>query len=328
MPDPQPSENKDEFMERCTEQVLDERTADDHPQAVAVCETFWSEREMSNDIERRVINANMEVRSGESGQPDRMVGYAIRYNEASHDLGGFTEFVAPGAARAATNGNADVLAFWNHDSGQVLGRTSAGTLRLTEDQQGLRAEITPPAWAGNHMESIRRGDVTGMSFGFMVNSDTVEEREDGTLIRTLNDVEVKEVSPVSMPAYPTTEINMQDMRMRAMKSTNRAKGVPGEDTGGPARDAIRRLEDAGMTQVQISEALCAISDRVCRSSSVISGIANGDIENPPMELVEALESIDPSEFVDDEDDEGERKMTPAQKTRVKGKRKMLGDDSN
>ncbi len=215
MPDPQPNESKDDFMERCVPQVLDEGTADDNPQAVAICEAFWSEREMSqNDVERRVIAADMEIRASEDGEPDRMVGYAIRYNEASHDLGGFTEYVAPGAARAATTGNADVLAFWNHDSGQVLGRTTSGTLRLTEDEQGIRAEITPPSWASNHMESVRRGDVTGMSFGFRVNEDTVTEREDGTLIRTLNDVEVMEVSPVSMPAYPSTSIDARELRNR------------------------------------------------------------------------------------------------------------------
>jgi len=171
---------------------------------------------MSDDIERRVITANMEVRAGEDGEPERMVGYAIRYDQPSVPMMGgmITEYIAPGAARNAVSGDADVLALWSHDTSQVLGRTTSGTLKLTEDERGVMAEITPPAWANNYMETVKRGDVTGMSFGFRIISDTVTEKEDGTLEVTLNEVDVVEVSPVALPAYPSTSLDARSLRDR------------------------------------------------------------------------------------------------------------------
>lgn len=164
------------------------------------------------EYERRDITVPVEVRELDDGTI-RLVGYAIRYNQPSVDMG-FTEFVAPGAARAATLDGADVLALWSHDTSQVLGRTTANTLRLTEDENGVLAEINPPAWAGNYVETVRRGDVSGMSFGFRVIRDSVTEADDGTLIRTLEDVDVMEVSPVAMPAYPSTNIDARQLRDR------------------------------------------------------------------------------------------------------------------
>jgi len=212
MPTPQTDETEDEFMARCIPQVLAEGTADDPTQAAAICASYWDNRGHCMSYERRDFTVPVEVRELEDGTP-QMVGYAIRYNQPSVDMG-FTEYVAPGAARSATQEGADVLALWSHDTSQVLGRTSADTLRLTEDERGVLAEINPPAWAGNYVETVRRGDVRGMSFGFRVLKDSVTEAEDGTLIRTLEDLEVLEVSPVAMPAYPSTSVDARELRER------------------------------------------------------------------------------------------------------------------
>ena len=121
-------------------------------------------------MEKRCFEAALEVRQGESGAAT-LAGYAAVFGEWSEDLGGFRERIAPGAFGVALTG--DVRALWNHDPAFVLGRTTNGTLRLAEDERGLRVEIDPPEgplYAG-FLENVRRGDVSQMSFGFSVIED-------------------------------------------------------------------------------------------------------------------------------------------------------------
>jgi len=181
-------------------------------------------------IERRLSASGLEVRA-EDDMP-RMAGYAAVFNSMSEDLGGFRERIEQGAFRGSLG--KDIRALWNHNSDNVIGRTTAGTLRLEEDERGLYSEIFPPESAGNYMESVRRGDVSQMSFGFIVNEDVVEYMDDGTLLRRLVDVELMEVSPVAFPAYPETSINarsIDELRERAMPSA-----TPGQI----ARARVRR----------------------------------------------------------------------------------------
>lgn len=160
-------------------------------------------------MERRVMaDARMEVR--QEGERPVLRGYAAVYGQWSEDLGGFRERIAPGAFGRALAG-ADVRALWNHDSAFVLGRTKAGTLRLRDDEHGLFVEIDPPdsllgqAW----VESVRRGDVSQMSFAFSIEKAEHTWGEDGTREQTLRDVTLFEVSPVTFPAYPQTELDVR-----------------------------------------------------------------------------------------------------------------------
>lgn len=157
-------------------------------------------------METRFNNGlNVEVRA------DKPVlkGYAARFNVPT-DLGWFTERIAPGAFRRSLEAGADVRALWNHSGTVPLGRRSAGTLRLQEDADGLAVEIDPPESRTDVVEAIRRGDVTGMSFGFFVREDEWAIR-DGLKIRTLLDVDLIEVSPVIFPAYDSTEISLRNV---------------------------------------------------------------------------------------------------------------------
>ena len=142
---------------------------------------------------------------GEDGQPV-IVGYAAVFDEWSEDLGGFLERVRAGAF-AKTIQEADVRALWNHDEKQVLGRTRSGTLRLEEDEQGLRYEVDPPdtQWARDAMVTIERGDVSQSSFGFeVVRDEWLQEEGEEYATRTLVEVQLYDVSPVTFPAYPQT----------------------------------------------------------------------------------------------------------------------------
>lgn len=137
----------------------------------------------------------------------RIRGTAIVFNSLSRDLGGFREIIAPEAVDRTLHEGLDVRALVDHDTGKIIGRTKAGTLLLRKDRQGLRVEIDPPntSYARDLLESVERGDISGMSFGFRVLSD--EWRlEDEEPVRVVTDMVVSEVSVVGFPAYEMTDV--------------------------------------------------------------------------------------------------------------------------
>ena len=161
--------------------------------------------------ERRVIECELRVeRRGEAKAPV-LVGYASVFGKRSVDLGGFTEEVAPGAFARSIKAD-DVVGLVDHDPSMVLGRTSAGTVRLSEDETGLRMEIDlPDTTAGRDIAvSIDRGDVRGASFGFRTVSDEWSTR-DGMPHRSLIEAKLRDVSPVTFPAYPDTSVAMRSL---------------------------------------------------------------------------------------------------------------------
>lgn len=152
---------------------------------------------------------NLELRDDKKeGSAGTIGGYAAVFNKLSEPLGRFREKIAPGAFADSLKN--DVRAFWNHNMDFILGRTSAKTLSLKEDQLGLAFNLDlPDTQMGNDiLTSVRRGDISGMSFGFMVNEDNWERGKAGEPhIRTLLKVDLFEVSPVVFPAYPQTSVN-------------------------------------------------------------------------------------------------------------------------
>jgi HK97 family phage prohead protease len=164
-------------------------------------------------LERRVSAGRATV-VGTKSHP-LLRGMAIVFNERSQDLGGFVEIIKPEAIQRTLDEGIDLRAFFDHDSSKVLGRQSAGTLRTEATSQGLTVEIDPPSVTDppNLMESIQRGDISGMSFSFrtMPNGDDWK-REGDRIVRYVTDMRVYEVSVVSMPAYEQTDV---EVAMRA-----------------------------------------------------------------------------------------------------------------
>lgn len=160
--------------------------------------------EALSQLETRHFSGDLELRETPEGM--RLEGYAARFNEFSEPLP-FREKIAPGAFKRSLQSRNDVKLLWNHDSSTVLGSTRAGTLRLTEDEYGLRvsAEL-PDTQAGRDARVlIQRRDVTAFSFGFTVPKGGDTWNSDGSE-RTLNSIRLFEVSTgVAFPAYPTTD---------------------------------------------------------------------------------------------------------------------------
>lgn len=152
---------------------------------------------------------SIEVR--EDGDARTITGHAAVFNKMSLDLGGFREKVSEGAFRKTLT-EADVRALFNHSDDYVLGRLKARTLELSEDKRGLATKISPPdtTWARDLMTSMKRGDIDQMSFGFRVINDTWEIK-DGQNVRTLDEVELFDVSVVTFPAYPQTDAQVRSL---------------------------------------------------------------------------------------------------------------------
>lgn len=156
-----------------------------------------------------------EIRVSESEDGAVIEGHAAVFNSWSETLGGifpFKEKVRKGAFNESI-GRDDIRALFNHDPNYVLGRNRAGTLELVEDDVGLRVRITPPdtSWAKDIVTSIRRGDISQMSIGFVVEEDKWST-EDGIDTRELRKVQLFDVSPVTFPAYTATDVGVRAMQ--------------------------------------------------------------------------------------------------------------------
>ena len=159
-------------------------------------------------ITRSVFDAEIELRSdGEDGEKKSLRGYAAKFDSLSVPLFGFREKIKRGAFKESLKDN-NVRALWNHNTDIVLGSTKNGTLRLEEDDKGLRFDLDlPETQAGRDAAiTVSRGDVEGMSFAFGVQKEEWDESDPKDVIRTLIKLDLHEVSPTAFPAYTKTSV--------------------------------------------------------------------------------------------------------------------------
>lgn len=151
-------------------------------------------------IERRTLVEPVEFRA--SGDKLIAAGYAYVFGKRSQNLGGFVEQVAPGFGKKSLQ-EQDVRALFNHDPNMILGRLGAGTLRMEEDATGGAYEIDlPDTSVGRDVAKLlERQDVAGSSFGFRTIEDDWSETEQGFPLRTLKQGSLRDVGPVTFPAY-------------------------------------------------------------------------------------------------------------------------------
>jgi len=161
--------------------------------------------EALSKMETRIVDVDeFEVREDSDGM--HLEGYAALFNSRSENLGGFTETIQPGAFRTSLKARNDIKLLWNHDTGAVMGSTRAGTLSLLEDARGLRVSATLPdtSHGRDARELVRRGDVTGFSFGFSMPARGGDSWNSEGTERVLKSVRLHEVSLTPFPAYQQT----------------------------------------------------------------------------------------------------------------------------
>jgi HK97 family phage prohead protease len=200
--------------------------------AEGVVTRLEAEQERANmKQETRNFDADFELRAEGDGMT--FVGYAAKFNSPSEDLGGFVETIEAGAFRRSLRSRNDVKLLVNHDTGRVLASTRSGTMKLYEDEVGLRVEASlPNTTDGRDMaELLRRGDLNKMSFGFSVIKDSWNNE---MTERTLKSVRLFETSIVAFPAYAATEAMVRSLD----KAATRAQ-VDADELA----DAVLKLEE-------------------------------------------------------------------------------------
>ena len=169
--------------------------------------------EMATIERRTMMDTTVEYRETEDGPA--LEGLAAPFGKLSEDLGwGLREKIEPGAFVDVLEG--DVRALFNHNPDNLLGRTKAGTLKLWEDERGLRyrAMLPDTQVARDLMVNVRAKNVTGNSFAFVVDVDEFArpEKKGEPTIRTVKHVSrLFDVGPVTYPAYPQTKVSARSL---------------------------------------------------------------------------------------------------------------------
>jgi HK97 family phage prohead protease len=201
--------------------------------AVSIAEDMEPGGEVSSRSEdlKKIERRTFQVQDVEARQSDdgvmRLSGYAAVFNDASVPLP-FKERIAPGAFRKTLSEQPDVRLLVNHE-GLPLARTKNGTLKLTEDDRGLRfdADLADTQEARDIYTLVQRGDVDQMSFAFRV---IRQKWNDNKSERTLTEVSLADgdVSVVTYPAYPTTTVEAREKISEALMALKEGRALDGE----------------------------------------------------------------------------------------------------
>lgn len=203
---------------------------------------------MPQRIERRWLGdykvPKIEIRAADDGSK-LITGHGAVFNKSSQNLGGFVEQVATSAFNK-TMGEADIRALVNHDANILLGRNQNDTLDLTTDDVGLRYDITPPdtSAARDWLVLLERGDISQSSFSFRAIDVDWGIDENDVPLRTLKEVALYDVGPVTFPAYLDADSGIGGSGRAALMDLAERRSVKFEEvvelaTHGELRDLIK-----------------------------------------------------------------------------------------
>lgn len=162
---------------------------------------------MSNRDLRQLRTIASEFKTRDDGGELRIEGYFAVFNSIYNIWDGAEEMIAPGAFSNTLAD--DIRALIDHETMYVLGRNTAGTLELRQDERGLWGSvlINPNDQdAMNLYARVQRGDVSQCSIGFEIIREESEVFPDGKIRWTIEEIKLYEVSVCTFPAYSETSV--------------------------------------------------------------------------------------------------------------------------
>lgn len=186
----------------------------------------------TDNLERRFINMTLRA-EGDKDKPV-IVGDAAVFNQETVIGDYFREVIKPGAFKRVLGEKPDVVATMNHNWDIILGRTTAGTLRLEETDKSLRyeADINPEdTQAMDVYQKVKRGDVSQASFAFTVRKEewvSPADHKTELPLRNITEIgELYDVGPCTFGAYPQASAQA---RSKASEFQQRLEPVEGQET--------------------------------------------------------------------------------------------------
>lgn len=178
---------------------------------------------MNKPLENR--SYAFEVRADEENS-GVITGTPILYNSETNIGNMFIEIIERGALN--NTDLKDVRFLVNHDLSKIpLARSrnnnANSTMQLSVDENGMnirvQLDIENNSDARNLYSAVKRGDVSGMSFMFVVSDEKWENIDSDLPTRRITEIStVIEVSAVTFPAYADTKINARSTELENSKS--------------------------------------------------------------------------------------------------------------
>lgn len=279
--EPVEEEQEVDFINRC---VLDsdmKKMYPDDGERKKECEERWGKwckkkkkkkkkKRSTQEVERRYTGVE-EFRFDEDG--NTISGYAARFNVWSEPIGGYFREKIKKGAFAKTIQESDIRLLFNHDPNYILARTQNETLSLKEDNKGLfyEAKLPDTTYAKDLKESIRRGDISQNSFAFITLQDKWDIKEGKEMDeRTLLEVKLQDVSPVTFPAYPQTDVKI--------RSVLQDVGIDYDALGLVITRAERDIEISDIDKNIIQTAIAVLNEYLTNSEPIEEDHSDGEIE--------------------------------------------------
>lgn len=254
------------------------------------------------EMELRFNDASIEA--NEDGSMT-VRGYVNETNKYSHMLGReqkFREVIKPGVWERALNKAKEVFFLAEHDKTKILASTRNGSLELREDQRGLymEARISPTSWGKDYYQLIKDGILQNMSFGFRATKDSWRNMGD-YFERTVNELELFEVSVVRDPAYasssisargidlvndevPASELNVRTIEIRSDEDINAIAKRIFEMLKENVKVAEGHEEDALKTEVEDEKVEDEVKEEPAKEEDTVVDTKEDPKEEPEEEL--------------------------------------------